>query len=144
MANPRLNLQDLSKRSEELFGRKIEHSAVRNYASGWEAERNALRGGEVDVSSEIDDIRRALYRQIIALSEPGLIVTGEIELAKSALAGVPGLSIKETGTVNHQDVNAYMNLLSKSKYDIKPGASAKTSQQRAIEIAREHVNGSGS
>lgn len=142
-----LTLAELSNRSKEIAGQHIGFERLRFIAmqNDWNARRLAWREKngkpETDIAAEVDSVREMLYQQIYLSGKDGLTLTGDFdkEVVKSLLKNVEGLQVIEgrRGGVDPQIVNAYINLLSKSNYDLKIGdRSAKTPLQKAQDIVR--------
>lgn len=144
--NPDVSMEEMANNSEQLFGKAIPFELLRKTVRPWMVERTATAAENAgDISHEVNTIRRVIYRQIIAAEQGGIFISGSqaeeaVEIIKSA-----GLDIEITtfrpGGVDHNLVNAYMNLLAKSnlKFNLD-SSSAKTSRERALEIAREALD----
>lgn len=144
-----MSLEKLSDASEDLLGQKIAFENLKKYAQrgNWSHEKQILHQAEEtgdDITKEVEAIRRVLFDQITTANRGGLLIVGETSDDLEAklnelLEGYPDLDWVKVnpGAVNATWVNAYMNLLDKANIGISSGASAKTSYQQALEIARK-------
>lgn len=154
MANPSLTVKDVADRSKEVCGVAVKYVDLREVArrADWAVKRSQFQeavntsavSDDDNVVSEVNHIRRIIYRQITAASEAGVMITGEgadYDTIKEALAGIPDIKVVKLrpGGVDAQMVNAYMNLLSKSnvKLDLGGNVSGKTAREQALELTGE-------
>lgn len=144
--NPGVSLEEIAANSEQLFGRPISFELVRRIVRPWQVERNAVTAeSATDISGEVNTIRRVIFRQIVAAEQGGFFISGPqvdeaAEIIKSAGLEIEVVSLRPGG-IDHNLVNAYMNLLAKSnlKFNLE-NTSAKTSRERALELAREALD----
>lgn len=159
-SHPGISLRQTAARSAMICGKSVKYGDLKPIAQreNWEVERNRLLAqvaiqandeleavdAEADnVINEVNNIRRIVYRQIVAASENGLLLTGEFDrdAVIALLTGIPDLKIVKLrpGGVDAQMVNAYMNLLAKSnvRLDLAGGVSGKTSREQALEVIDE-------
>jgi len=141
--NPDMTLEKLSKLSQNLLGQKIELEIIKVWSKedSWHTQRNQIVTGP---SVEVEHIRQIVYRQIVAASEGGILITGEAQMAEieKALSGIKGIEIVQFNpNIDPQLINSYMNLLSKSNVKVSMGnTSAKTSRQQALELISGTLN----
>lgn len=148
-----VTLEQIAEQSKSLFGQEIPYETLRviarNNSKIWTVERNAETS---DISGEVDEIRRIIFEQIVTESQEGYFVAlDDLDRAEEVYDMLFDMQVEYPGAikgdikrikprgVDHNLVNAYMNLLSKSKIDINIGASAKTSFEQVVELI-EGVN----
>lgn len=145
--------KDLATLSESICSQKIAYTNLIEYIrfdpeGDWEVTRNSLQfANRDDVTQEVNDIRKIVYQQIIALSENGLLLVGDID-ESDVKKRLEGLDIKlvriRPGGVDGNLVNAYMNLLQKSNIPINaPGSSSKTPLEQGIDLIRQTMGENG-
>lgn len=148
LTNPTLNVSDIARLSSDLLGQPIDPDTLRLHAQkeGWAAQKARENfKPNMSITEEVNQIRQVVFRQIIAAEHGGVFVTGPqlsqaVELLKNAGLEVELLDLKPGG-VDHNLVNAYMNLLAKSKININlDSVSAKTPRELAIELAKEALS----
>lgn len=141
-----LTALELAQISADLVGQEVSVDTIRYQIKreSWQVLRAAARA-ETDadegslVVDELSQLRRLYYQQIIASTQEGLLVTGQFDRDEfharlADLDGIEIISFSPRG-IDHNDVNAYMNLLTKSGVEISVrGISAKTGRQQAIEL----------
>lgn len=144
--NPGVSLEEIAANSEQLFGRAINFELLRRIARPWTVERNAAAAESAgDISHEVNTIRQLIFHQLVAAKQGGIFITGAqaaeaADIIRAAKMDIEILPLKPGG-VDYNLVNAYMNLLAKSnlKFNLD-NTSAKTSRERALELAREALD----
>lgn len=137
-----IGLHELAHKSLSLFGEKFSPEDIKFYSNRgkWSLKKTGSTEGN-GISLEIETIRKVLFRQIVSMSEGGLIVSGEEEVIEALRIELEsrGLTVNLVAPdgVEPSLVNSYMNLLSKANFDLGKAASKKTSQQKALEMLRE-------
>jgi hypothetical protein len=148
--NPGLTLDKLSEQSEQVIGEFIPADKIKRWSMerGWSAKRGraALPLEEDDVAEEVRQLRKAIYRQIVAESESGLMLSGEFDVGsvENILADVDGVTVTRISPrgIDAALVNAYKGLLQISNVDLSDaGKSGKTERQQGIEVAKEAIKG---
>lgn len=114
-------------------------------AEGWEHRKIVYQnsrkngGGESEtITQEVSFIRQAVFNQIIASAQGGILISGvEYDDVVSAFDG-PNVKISKVSPVPIDSalINAYMNLLSKSNIKLGVVGTAKTDLQQAIDLFR--------
>lgn len=149
--NPKFSIKEVSRRSEEIVGQQIQYDNLRLIArndeeGNWHVLKRAYQasGSNADINHEVDHIRRLMYRELALTGEEGLLIIGNYdqEEVRDALGGIPGVEIKEFGSrrVDHNLVNSYMNILSKSNMELNvQGTSAKTPREQVLDIVEESL-----
>lgn len=149
--NPKLGIKEVARRSEEIVGQKIQYDNLRHIArndeeGNWHVLKRAHQasGKDADINHEVDHIRRLMYRELALTGEEGLLIIGNYdqEEVRAALGGIAGIEIKEFGSrrIDHNLVNAYMNILSKSNMELNvQGTSAKTPREQVLDLIEESL-----
>lgn len=139
----RISLRELARRSKSLFGVDFTYDDLRVYSTRgkWSGLKSGGDGENMDdIGNEVNTIRRVLFRQIVAMSENGLVVHGGTEDLGELVAELKGrgydVELFSPSGLEASLVNSYMNLLQKANFDLGHSTSKKTSQQRVLELLR--------
>ncbi len=146
-----MSMQKLADSSEELLGQEIgvdrlKQLSISDARGNWRVARqhqNALLAK--DVSEEVESIRQLTYQQLIMSSTSGLYLQGkpgELEAVRQIVndecPDIKIVNINPRG-VEPALLNAYMNLLAKSKTPITSRVDARTELQKAMEVSRQAI-----
>lgn len=142
--NPQLSVRTIAEMSEKVFGRHISPDTLKDFVQrgGWQALRNSSAVSSEEISREVNDIRKIVYHQIVNNSSGGILIRGDVSYDE-ILERLDGLEVTLVYIENTDPglVNAYMNLLAKSKLDLNlSSGSAKTPRQQVIEEARQVIS----
>lgn len=145
VSNPGLSARAISDMSEKIFGRSISTDLIKGWIQkgGWQALRNATSSvTSEEIAQEVNAIRKIVYQQIVNNASGGILIRGDVPYDEIA-ARLEGLDLilVYVESTDPQLVNAYMNLLAKSKLDLNlSSGSAKTPRQQVIEEARAVIS----
>ena len=137
-----IGLHQLARKSLSLFGEEFSPEEIKYYSDKgkWSLKKTGS-SEDNDIGLEVETIRKVLFRQIVSMSEGGLIVSGEEEAIEALRVELESrgliVNLVAPGGVEPSLVNSYMNLLAKANFDLGKAASKKTSQQKALEMLRE-------
>lgn len=151
-----MSFQEVVDKSEMLLGQKVSLDRIKRESSLhpdlWVVAR---RGPESrsDIATEVDTIRHLMFETIVASSQEGIWIpiinkdneTTIMRLIRSIEAELVSYGCGEIRRIkpkglDHNLVNAYMGLLSKSNVNLDIGASAKTSREQAMDIVAEALD----
>ena len=142
--NPGLSSRAIADMSEKVFGRHISPDTIKDWIQrgGWQALRNgASSASSEEISREVNDIRKIVYHQIVNNASGGILIRGDVSY-EEVLERLEGFEVTLVYVESTDPglVNAYMNLLAKSKLDLNLSTgSAKTPRQQVIEEARQVI-----